>query len=78
MAPEPLRAEIARARTLTGRPFGINIIIAEDPTADPEDDRQFIRDQIEVAIEQGVAAVVLFWGDPAPYLAAPQAKACEC
>jgi len=40
--PDLLRREVARTRALTRRPFGINIIVAED--ADPEDDRRFFLD----------------------------------
>src|SRR6266852_1308048 len=67
MPPDALRAEIERTRTLTDRPFGINIIIAEDPAADIEEDREFFRSQVAAA-ETGATAVVLFWGDPAPFV----------
>lgn len=77
MAPDPLRAEIARTKTLTGRPFGINLIIADDPSADPEEDQAFIREQIRAAIDEAVAAVVLFWGDPTPYVAEPREHGVE-
>jgi nitronate monooxygenase len=64
--PEAIRAEIERIRALTDRPFGINVIIAEDSEADLEEDREFFRAQFRAAAEAGAAAVVLFWGDPAP------------
>jgi nitronate monooxygenase len=70
MPPEALRAEMERTRTLTDRPFGINLIIAEDPGVDIEEDRDSFRDQIRTAAEAGAAAVVLFWGDPAPFVGA--------
>lgn len=55
---------IARVRELTDRPFGVNfIIVAED-----DEDRAFRREQVAAAVGQRVAAVVLFWGDPAPYV----------
>jgi len=63
---DALGAEVERTRALTDRPFGINIIIAEDADADPADDRAFFVAQMRVAGEAGAAAVVFFWGDPAP------------
>jgi nitronate monooxygenase len=68
MKPEDLRKAVARTRGLTELSFGINLIIAEDPSADPNEDRRFILDQIHVAAEEGVAVVVLFWGDPSHYV----------
>jgi NAD(P)H-dependent flavin oxidoreductase YrpB (nitropropane dioxygenase family) len=57
--PEPvIRAEIARTRALTERPFGVNIILpmVEDVG------------QVLCCVDEGVPVLVLFWGDPAPYL----------
>src|SRR5579864_94328 len=54
----------ARTRRLTDRPFGMNFII----DADTDEDRAFIREGVAAAASQNVAAVVLFWGDPAPYV----------
>jgi len=68
MQPEAIRAEIERTQTLSDRPFGVNVIIAEDPSADIEEDREVIRAELRAAAEAGAAAVVLFWGDPAPYV----------
>jgi len=68
MPPDALRAEVERTRTMTDRPFGINIIIADDPEADLEEDRAFFRSQIAAAAEAGASAVVLFWGDAAPFV----------
>lgn len=57
--PEPLiRAEIARTRELTSRPFGVNIIM---PMVEDEG-------QILCVPDEGVPLLVLFWGDPAPYV----------
>jgi len=70
MKPERLRAEVERARSLTERPFGINLIIDTD---EPEPDREFFRAQIAAAGAAGAKAVVLFWGDPAPLLTAARA-----
>lgn len=66
MPPDAIRAEIERIRTLTRCPFGINVIIAEDSAADLEEDRRFFLAQFRAAAEEGAAAIVLFWGDPAP------------
>lgn len=63
MDPEEMRRLIGLTRELTRRPFGVNIIIDEED----EDDRQLLLDQVAVAAEE-TAAVVLFWGDPAPYV----------
>jgi NAD(P)H-dependent flavin oxidoreductase YrpB (nitropropane dioxygenase family) len=58
--PEPLiRAGIARTRGLTDRPFGVNIIM---PLVSDED-------QILCVLDEAVPVLVLFWGDPAPYVA---------
>jgi NAD(P)H-dependent flavin oxidoreductase YrpB (nitropropane dioxygenase family) len=57
--PEPLiRAEIARTRTLTREPFGVNIIM---PLVEDEG-------QILCTLDEAVPVLVLFWGDPAPYV----------
>jgi NAD(P)H-dependent flavin oxidoreductase YrpB (nitropropane dioxygenase family) len=66
--PELLAQEVARTRTLTDRPFGINGIIAEDAGVDPEDDRRFFLEQVSAAAGEGAAAVVFFWGDPSPFV----------
>jgi NAD(P)H-dependent flavin oxidoreductase YrpB (nitropropane dioxygenase family) len=57
--PEPvIRAEINRTRGLTDKPFGVNIIM---PLVEDEA-------QILCSLDEGVAVLVLFWGDPAPYV----------
>ena len=58
---------VERTRALTNSPFGLNFIIAplEDPDT-PKEDLAQIRREVETAIAAGVAAVVLFWGDPEP------------
>jgi NAD(P)H-dependent flavin oxidoreductase YrpB (nitropropane dioxygenase family) len=45
------------------------VIIDEVGWAPSEEDRELVRAEIATAIEAQVAAVVLFWGDPAPYVA---------
>jgi NAD(P)H-dependent flavin oxidoreductase YrpB (nitropropane dioxygenase family) len=59
------RRRIDLVRDLTDRPFGVNVVIAdfEDPQS-PEEDRAFVREQIEATVEAGVAVLVLFWGLP--------------
>ena len=67
------QAECARTRQLTAAPFGINLIIGDD---DPEEsaqeraaDVEYLRSVIAAAGTGGASAVVLFWGDPEPYVA---------
>ena len=56
-----IRAEIQRTRQLTTRPFGVNLLLP------------FVDDgQVETCLEEHVAAVVLFWGDPTPHIRAAQ------
>lgn len=57
--PEPvIRAEIARTRGLTDQPFGVNIIL---PLVEDEA-------QILCTLDEAVPVLILFWGDPAPYV----------
>jgi nitronate monooxygenase len=70
---EFVRAECDRTRALTAAPFGINLIIAEDSEAGPAEraeDVAYFRSAIAAASAGGAAAIVLFWGDPAPYVEA--------
>jgi nitronate monooxygenase len=57
MTTDEIRASIAELRSITDRPFGINLVIRE-----PQHER------LEVALAEGVKVVSFFWGDPAPYL----------
>jgi nitronate monooxygenase len=66
--PEALRAEVARTRALTDRPYGINVIIDTDTDPYTDEDMEFLLGQLRAAGEAGAAAVVLFWGDPAPFV----------
>lgn len=68
LKPADLEREIARIRALTDRPFGINVIIRDDPSADADEDRRFVIEQIGAGAAQGAGAIVLFWGDPTPYV----------
>jgi len=53
-----LRQAIHRLRTLTDKPFGVNLIL---PLLQEE--------QIEACLAGRVPLLVLFWGDPRPYVA---------
>jgi NAD(P)H-dependent flavin oxidoreductase YrpB (nitropropane dioxygenase family) len=57
-SPPLLRAQLTRLRTLTDKPFGVNFIL-HFPN----------RDGIEVCIEERVAALSFFWGDPGEFVA---------
>ena len=66
----PLSRRVARARALTASPFGANLIIDQ---TDPGDDVWY-RDQVAAVCGMDVAAIVLFWGDAAPYVATAHDK----
>jgi len=63
---DAIPALIARIRERTTRPFGVNFIIDERDSSD--EDRAITHQQVSAAIAARVAAVILFWGDPAPYV----------
>jgi nitronate monooxygenase len=69
LSPEDIPRTVAQTRQLTDRPFGINLILAalEWPEL-PDEDRAEVRHQVETAITERVAAIVLFWGDPEPFV----------
>jgi nitronate monooxygenase len=60
MSPDEIRAAIDAIRTITDRPFGVNVII--DRRDEPQDER------VEVALAAGAPVVSFFWGDPAPFI----------
>src|SRR5256886_10217109 len=64
MPSDELGRQVAAVRGLTTKPFGVNIIIAE---VDPGD-REWLVGAVGAASALHVAAVVLFWGDAAPYV----------
>jgi nitronate monooxygenase len=68
MEPDEIARRVARARQLTSKAFGLNFIIDEIGWATSEEDRAFSRDSVAAGIAQRVTAVVLFWGDPAPFV----------
>lgn len=60
---EAMRQRVERTRSLTSGPFGINVIT--DEALAPED-----LEQVAGLAAMGVAAIVLFWGDPTPHVEA--------
>jgi len=62
--PATIEKLVARTRELTSLPFGVNTIIEESE----EGDREWLSRQVDAIGAMGVPAVVLFWGDPAPYV----------
>jgi nitronate monooxygenase/enoyl-[acyl-carrier protein] reductase II len=58
--PAPLiREQIRLTRELTARPFGVNLLLP------------FLQGgEIDTCVDEGVSALVLFWGDPSPHIAA--------
>jgi nitronate monooxygenase len=62
---DAIAALVMRTRELTDRPFGLNLIIGE---ADDADRGALLTAEVRAAADAQVAAVVLFWGDPAPYV----------
>jgi len=58
LAASYVREQIHELRTLTNKPFGVNIILP------------LLQDgQIETCLDERVPFIVLFWGDPSPYVA---------
>ena len=56
--PPMLRQQIRHLRTLTSRPFGVNFVLHFPHRAG-----------VGVCIEERVAALSFFWGDPAEFVA---------
>jgi nitronate monooxygenase len=59
--PESIREQIRKTRTLTTRPFGVNLV---PPVAPPSG----FEAQLEVCLEERVSVISLFWCDPAPFV----------
>ncbi len=57
LPPPVIREQIARIRSLTTKPFGVNLVIP-----------QMMGGEIDVCLEERVPLLVFFWGDPAPYV----------
>ena len=68
--PEEIRRRILLMRKATDRPFGVNVIIQAlaNPNASVEQ-RATVRARVAAAIDERVPVLVLFWGDPAPFVA---------
>jgi nitronate monooxygenase len=58
MPPSSLRQAIHQLRTLTDKPFGVNLILP-----------LLLEGQIDACLVERVPLLVLFWGDPQPYVA---------
>lgn len=56
-SPNEARELIHQVKALTDRPFGINLVLAWDPT-----------ERLAIALEEGVPIISLSWGDPAPWV----------
>ncbi len=52
-----IREQIQQTRTLTDKPFGVNIILP-----------LLQEGQVETCLDEQVPILVLFWGDPKPYI----------
>lgn len=58
LCPPPVfREEIRRVRTLTNRPFGVNLILHFP-----------VQDHVAVCLDERIPVLSLFWGDPTPYV----------
>jgi nitronate monooxygenase len=55
--PAELREAIAEIRSLTARPFAVNLVLQWDQ-----------HERLAVCLAGGVPLISLFWGDPAPYV----------
>ncbi len=53
---------IRETHSLTNRPFGVNLVLQWDQ-----------EERLRVCLEEGVAVVSFFWGDPSPYIASVHA-----
>jgi NAD(P)H-dependent flavin oxidoreductase YrpB (nitropropane dioxygenase family) len=55
--PGSVRERIRSTRALTDRPFGVNVVLEWDQ-----------HERVRACLEESVAAVSTFWGDPRPYV----------
>src|SRR5215470_7982014 len=72
MPPEEICRRIERTRARTSRPFGGNIIIS-DLEGNDQAERAATREKIAAALDAHIPVLVLFWGDPAPFVDAAHA-----
>jgi NAD(P)H-dependent flavin oxidoreductase YrpB (nitropropane dioxygenase family) len=61
--PPVLREQIRRLRSLTNRPFGVNVLLNGPHLPFPIDA------VVDVCLEEHVPVLSTFWGDPTPYVA---------
>ena len=68
--PEEIRRRMRVVRAATDRPFGVNVIIQAlaNPAASAEQ-RANVQARVAAAIAERAPVLVLFWGDPAPFVA---------
>lgn len=64
--PDGLKAEVRRIRSLTDKPFGVNLNM--DFRSDA---------QLEACFEEGVEIISLFWGDTGDFVARAKAAGCK-
>lgn len=62
MPPDPLRAEIRKAKALTAEPFGVNIMLMSP----------FVREVMQVILDEKVPVITTGAGNPGEYIAALQ------
>jgi NAD(P)H-dependent flavin oxidoreductase YrpB (nitropropane dioxygenase family) len=60
--PPVLRDQIRRARALTSKPFGVNVLLSGPHLPFP------LEAAVDLVIEERVPVLSTFWGDPAPYV----------
>ncbi len=60
MPPEPLRAEIRKAKGLTAKPFGVNIMLMSP----------FVREVMQVMLDEKIPVITTGAGNPAEYIGA--------
>src|ERR1700758_3137284 len=60
--PAKLKERIKRLRTLTSRPFGVNVLLQGPHLPLPKEA------YVDVCIEERIPVLSFFWGDPTPYV----------
>lgn len=61
--PEAFRAEVRKAKRLTDKPFGVNIVVGRHP----------LHEHVDIALEEGVRIFTITGGNPAEYINRMQA-----
>ncbi|TXG84049.1 MAG: nitronate monooxygenase [Thermomicrobiales bacterium] len=56
-SPSEARELIQHTKTLTDKPFGVNLVLAWDPS-----------ERLAIALDEGVSVISLSWGDPTPWV----------